>query len=188
MTPKERVEQLERIYEEGGDEALSEFVNTNPIEFLKAIEATYIVEDDDEGLEEFQAAWSEAVRRAVDDHITRGGFVVIEKLVRIARENGMDDTADKIAAVIRQCPSGALSYSIDGVEHRDRDGDPAIMLAPNGPYVVVGGADLQVVEWGEGASRQHFTLCRCGKSQNKPFCSGAHWHHHFDEHAPAPDA
>ena len=98
------------------------------------------------------------------------------------------DTAEQIATVIRQCPSGALSYSIDGVEHRDRDGDPAIMFAPNGPYVVVGGADLQGVEWGEGASLEHFTLCRCGKSQNKPFCSGAHWHHHFDEHAPAPDA
>lgn len=30
------------------------------------------------------------------------------------------------------------------------------------------------------------SLCRCGRSQNKPFCSGAHWDHHFDEHAPKP--
>ena len=102
MTPKERVEQLERIYEEGGDEALSEFVNTNPIEFLKAIEATYIVEDDDEGLEEFQAAMSEEARRAVEDHITRDGFRVFDELVRRARENGMDDTADKIASHLQR--------------------------------------------------------------------------------------
>ncbi len=102
MTPKERVEQLLRIFEEGGDEALSEFADTKPVEYVRAIEAVYIVEGDDEGLEEFQAAWSEAVRRAVDDHITRGGFVVIEKLVRIARENGMDDTADKIASYLRR--------------------------------------------------------------------------------------
>lgn len=101
MTPKERVEQLQRIYEEGGDEALSEFANTNPIEYLRAIEATYIVEDDDEGLEEFQAAASEACRRAVEDHITRDGFVVFDELVRIARENGMDDTADKVASYLQ---------------------------------------------------------------------------------------
>ncbi len=102
MTPKERVEQLQRIYEEGCDEALSEFVNTNPIEFLRAIEATYIVEDDDEGLEEFQAAVSEEARRAVEDHITRDGFVVFDRLVRYARENGMDDTADKIASYLQR--------------------------------------------------------------------------------------
>ncbi len=44
MTPKEYVEQLQRIYEEGGDEALSKFANTNPVEYLKAVEATYIGE------------------------------------------------------------------------------------------------------------------------------------------------
>ncbi len=102
MTPKERVEQLQRIYEEGGDEALSEFADTNPVEYLRAIEAFLIVEGDDEGLEEFQAAMSEEARRAVEDHITQGGFVVFDKLVRIARENGMDDTADKIASHLQR--------------------------------------------------------------------------------------
>ncbi len=85
-----------------GDEALSEFVNTNPIEFLKAIEATYIVEDDDEGLEEFQAATSAEVRRAVEDLITRDGFVVFDELLRVARENEMDDTADKIVSFLQR--------------------------------------------------------------------------------------
>jgi CDGSH-type Zn-finger protein len=98
------------------------------------------------------------------------------------------DSAERIAGQIEQCPSGALSYSIDGVEHRDRDSDPAILIAPNGPYAIRGGAEVPDVEWGEGASREHFDLCRCGHSKNKPFCSGAHWYHHFDEHAPAPDA
>ena len=93
------------------------------------------------------------------------------------------DTVEKIVATIQQCPSGALSYSIDGVEHRDRESEPMILIAPNGPYAIFGGADLQDVEWGEGASREHFDLCRCGHSQNKPFCSGAHWNHQFDEHA-----
>ena len=94
------------------------------------------------------------------------------------------DTVENIVATIQKCPSGALSYSINGVEHRDRDSEPMIMVAPNGPYAIFGGADLLDETWAEGASREHFDLCRCGHSQNKPFCSGAHWYHQFDEHAP----
>ena len=102
MTPKERVEQLQRVYEEGGDEALSEFANTIPVEYLKAVEACYIVEGDDEGLEEFQAEMSAACRRAVEDSLTQDGFAVFDKLVRIARENGMDETADKMASYLQR--------------------------------------------------------------------------------------
>lgn len=91
----------------------------------------------------------------------------------------------EIAAVIETCPSGALSYTIDGIEHRDGAGEPRVAYVPNGPYVVSGGgAALVGVEQGEGASTKRFALCRCGHSTNKPFCSGAHWNHQFDEHAP----
>ncbi len=88
--------------------------------------------------------------------------------------------AKAIIAVVEQCPSGALSYTVDDVEHRDYDSDPAIFIAPNGPYAIRGGADLQDVTWAEGASKEHFDLCRCGHSKNKPFCDGAHWDHSFD--------
>jgi CDGSH-type Zn-finger protein len=111
----------------------------------------------------------------------------LKSVFRLGQEPWIDphgDTAEKVAETVRQCPSGALSYTLDGVEHRDREAEPVILIVPNGPYAVRGGADLQNVEWGVGASQEHFTLCRCGQSQNKPFCSGAHWNHHFDEHAP----
>jgi len=29
--------------------------------------------------------------------------------------------------------------------------------------------------WGQDASTEHYTLCRCGASKNKPFCDGSHW-------------
>ena len=90
-------------------------------------------------------------------------------------------------AVITQCPSGALSYSVDGVEHRDREDDPMILIAPNGPYAIFGGADLRDVTWAEGASKEHFDLCRCGHSKNKPFCDGAHRDHPFDDAPPPAD-
>ena len=34
---------------------------------------------------------------------------------------------------------------------------------------------------GEGASTEHYTLCRCGGSKNKPFCDGTHWHIGFKD-------
>ena len=115
----------------------------------------------------------------------------LETVFKLGQEPFIDPkgaTAEEIIKTVKSCPSGALSYSVDGVEHRDQDRESIIFIAPNGPYVIMGGADLKDVEWGEGASREHFDLCRCGQSKNKPFCNGAHWHHHFDEHAPKPEA
>lgn len=90
-------------------------------------------------------------------------------------------SVDKIIATIQTCPSGALSYSVDDVEHRDWAGAPTVFVAPNGPYVVSGGPDLLDTDWAEGASKEHFTLCRCGDSKNKPFCDGAHWYSKFTD-------
>ena len=89
--------------------------------------------------------------------------------------------AEEIVETIRKCPSGALSYTVDGLEHRDRDAKPAIFVSPNGPYVVTGGPELLDTTRGEGASTEHFTLCRCGGSKNKPFCDGSHWHNNFTD-------
>jgi CDGSH-type Zn-finger protein len=34
---------------------------------------------------------------------------------------------------------------------------------------------LPTAKFGDGASTEHYTLCRCGASRNKPFCDGSHW-------------
>jgi CDGSH-type Zn-finger protein len=86
---------------------------------------------------------------------------------------------EEIISIIQKCPSGALSYSVDNVEQPDRDGEPTIYVAPNGPYVVSGGPDLVDTTRAEGASKEHYTICRCGGSKNKPFCDGTHWHIKF---------
>jgi CDGSH-type Zn-finger protein/truncated hemoglobin YjbI len=99
---------------------------------------------------------------------------------------------DEIVRAVRACPSGALSYAIDGVEARaqvNQVRDPAIEVSKDGPYRVTGGVPLvdergDAVPRNEGASLEHYSLCRCGKSQNKPFCSGMHWYANF--HDPPP--
>ena len=87
---------------------------------------------------------------------------------------------DEIIRAVRDCPSGALSYAIDGVEARaqvDWDGEraPAIEVSKDGPYRITGGIPLtdhhgEPVKRTEGSSLEHYALCRCGHSQNKPFC------------------
>ena len=85
------------------------------------------------------------------------------------------ETTEKIIETIKKCPSGALSYSIDGIEYRDYDGKPLVKVSKDGPYLVSGGIELiGEVEFPEDVSKEHYTLCRCGASNNKPFCDGTH--------------
>lgn len=90
-----------------------------------------------------------------------------------------------IVEVVRRCPSGALSYSIDGVEYRDPEEqrNPTVTVLKNGPYHITGGIELigDNIQFGEGASKEHYTLCRCGASKNKPFCDGAHKSSNFND-------
>lgn len=88
---------------------------------------------------------------------------------------------EEVIETIKSCPSGALSYTIDGVEHRDFESEPMILIAPNGPYAVKGSIELTEVDWAQGASKARYDLCRCGQSKNKPFCDGAHWTTKFDQ-------
>ncbi len=103
---------------------------------------------------------------------------------------------DEIVRAARDCPSGALSYALGRTEARaDVDGHgqrpPAIEITADGPYRVTGeipleGADGKRVRPAHGASAEHYALCRCGHSRNKPFCSGMHWYVGFTDPAPRP--
>ena len=88
--------------------------------------------------------------------------------------NGADPAA--IDEIVRVCPSGALASTKGDVEHLDQDRAPAIGIMRHGPFAIEGGIELEGVDWLEGASREHYVLCRCGHSKNKPFCDGTHWY------------
>ena len=102
---------------------------------------------------------------------------------------------DEIISAVRDCPSGALSLAIDGQDERAvTDGDwrePAVEVTRDGPYRITGGIALEDAAGADvprnaGASREHYAICRCGHSQNKPFCSGMHWYVGFRDPVPDP--
>ena len=77
-------------------------------------------------------------------------------------------------SVIEKCPSGALSYSIGHIKCTELDRPPAIKIAKNGPLEITGGITLEDDMNSKPQSAEHYTLCRCGNSKNKPFCDGSH--------------
>ena len=101
---------------------------------------------------------------------------------RLGKEPWIDaDGAGAAAAIaiVQRCPSGALSYSHDGVPPAAGPGERLITASANGPYFVSGRVELRA----DGARPRdpgRYALCRCGGSKNKPFCDGTHWAIGFD--------
>ena len=86
-----------------------------------------------------------------------------------------DFDADKIAAVVHRCPSGALVYDrLDGGSQEPPDTPEVIQTTRNGPFYLRG--DIEIVSPdGERIFRgTRASLCRCGASRNKPFCDENH--------------
>ena len=111
----------------------------------------------------------------------------VENLSQVFRKNERPwiapDAAnpEEIIELIKKCPSGALSYSVDGIKHTDYDDNPNITVSKNGPLLVKGGIEMPEIEFEEGVSKEHYTLCRCGASKNKPFCDGEHFTVNFKD-------
>ena len=98
-------------------------------------------------------------------------------------------SANAIAAVVVRCPSGALHFiRRDGGDPETRPDHDSVTLMPGGPLYVRGllrlhGADGSVI-----VEDTRLALCRCGQSQNKPFCDNSHLGVAFDDAGKAPDA
>ncbi|MCP5104709.1 MAG: hypothetical protein GY950_15095 [bacterium] len=86
-----------------------------------------------------------------------------------------------IIETIEKCPSGALSYSIGHLHCTELKREPAIKVAKNGPLEITGGIKLKDDIGSKPQSNEHYTLCRCGGSKNKPFCDGAHLENGFED-------
>jgi uncharacterized Fe-S cluster protein YjdI/CDGSH-type Zn-finger protein len=79
--------------------------------------------------------------------------------------------AEEIAEVVRRCPSGALHYVL-------RDGPPEVPENPTriaflegGPLTAAGELSIETPDGVIDDVRA--ALCRCGRSENEPFCDNA---------------
>ncbi len=89
---------------------------------------------------------------------------------------------EQIIDICERCPSGALTYSLPGGSRNfmGKKSAGVVSLAPrryryDGAIEVTGGIPFVDREGNKPESSDHYTLCRCGASKNKPFCSGEHW-------------
>jgi CDGSH-type Zn-finger protein/uncharacterized Fe-S cluster protein YjdI len=79
-------------------------------------------------------------------------------------------STERCAEIARDCPSGAITYERhDGGPQETAPAVNVLGIRENGPYAVHAAVDLV----GHGPLFRA-TLCRCGKSQNKPFCDNSH--------------
>jgi len=92
------------------------------------------------------------------------------------------EMVEKVIDICRRCPSGALSFSLPNKERdlHGYDDQGTISIAPrrygyDGPFEVTGSILFEDEDGNKPESKDHYTLCRCGKSKNMPFCSGEHW-------------
>jgi CDGSH-type Zn-finger protein len=89
------------------------------------------------------------------------------------------------------CPSGRLvAHEKNGpvIEPKLEQGiglieDPQKRVS--GPVWVKGGIEIEGADGQKYETRNRATLCRCGKSQNKPFCNGCHIDEKFNDGDPS---
>jgi CDGSH-type Zn-finger protein/uncharacterized Fe-S cluster protein YjdI len=103
-------------------------------------------------------------------------------------ENG---TVAAIVKAVELCPTGALHYErTDGGAQEQPAPTNTVWVTPNGPYYVFGDFEL-VLPDGTVIAETRAALCRCGASQNKPFCDNSHRASGFRDaaiRAPTPSA
>lgn len=97
-------------------------------------------------------------------------------------ENSDDPKSKKIAIQEAcDCPSGRLvafdKKTKKPIEPKFKQSIGLVEDLPagvSGPIFVKGGVCIVSVDGAEYEIRNRVTLCRCGKSRNKPFCDGSH--------------
>ena len=92
---------------------------------------------------------------------------------KMAAKTGDSQIRAEAMAMIDRCPSGALSYTVDG-ETIEPDLPTEVAVIPDGPLWVSGGIEVTRSDGSVLETRNRVTLCRCGQSGSKPLCDGSH--------------
>ncbi|HEV3240471.1 MAG TPA: CDGSH iron-sulfur domain-containing protein [Casimicrobiaceae bacterium] len=92
----------------------------------------------------------------------------------------IEQTADpairkRVERQIADCPSGRLQFAPSATAAPvEIPYPPTIATIPDGALWVLGGIPIELSDGFTYEVRNRQLLCRCGASQNKPFCDGSH--------------
>ena len=88
----------------------------------------------------------------------------------------MAATTQALVEQVRKCPSGALSYFMNGEEDTNTHAqvESIVEILPNGPLLVYGNITVKDSRSNETKKHEVTAFCRCGASANKPYCDGSH--------------
>jgi uncharacterized Fe-S cluster protein YjdI/CDGSH-type Zn-finger protein len=79
--------------------------------------------------------------------------------------------AEQVAEVVRRCPSGALHYRLEEGPPQEPEQPTRVELVANGPINLRGDLSIGIPA---GRMREvRASLCRCGRTENEPFCDKA---------------
>ena len=98
----------------------------------------------------------------------------------LTKQSGNPDARQKAIEEVADCPSGRLAAWDNEGKAIEPDFEPSIGLVEDiqagkmGPMWVRGGIPIEGADGTTYEIRNRVTLCRCGKSLNKPFCDGRH--------------
>jgi len=113
-----------------------------------------------------------------DDESLCAGYAFCDSHGGVWREIAKSSDPEVRARLERQianCPSGRLQYTLDhSGDPVEKHYDPTIAMIPDGPLWVLGAVPIETTDGFTYEVRNRQLLCRCGASQNKPFCDGSH--------------
>jgi uncharacterized Fe-S cluster protein YjdI len=83
-------------------------------------------------------------------------------------------SADEVEVAVATCPSGALRTRRVGVPVARAGEALEVRASENGPLLLRGGVRVTDAHGNALFEGERAALCRCGGSNNKPFCDGTH--------------
>jgi CDGSH-type Zn-finger protein len=96
---------------------------------------------------------------------------------RLARRADDPAVRERLMQMVRLCPSGALEMQPEADGEQLEPALPvSIGVVRDGPYWVRGRIPVTSADGHTYEVRNRVTLCRCGRSETKPFCDGSHTH------------
>ena len=92
-------------------------------------------------------------------------------------------TRAEVAEVCERCPSGALTYTDKSAELTEQvPEENTIRVIYNGPLYAHGDLAIEGAPEDMAGVRYRAALCRCGQSNNKPFCDNSHLKTGFEDY------